>query len=69
MVKCIAYSTSGRGHTSDFTHEQMAVAHELLFVCDRFPQGKIVSGKFTWIRQKEEKNSVPMTVTDVSSMG
>ena len=42
---------------------------KLLFVCDRFPEGKIVSGKFPWIRQKEEKSSVPMTVTDVSSMG
>ena len=26
--KNIAYSTSGRGHTSDVTHEQMAVAYE-----------------------------------------
>lgn len=47
----------------------MLPMRKLRFVCDRFPQGKIVSGKFPWIRQKEEKNSVPMTVTEVSSMG
>ena len=27
-----------------------------LFMCGRFPQGEIASGKFPWIRQKEQKN-------------
>ena len=36
-----------------------------LFVCDRFPQGEIVSGKFQWISQKEQKK-LPMTVPEVS---
>ena len=28
------------------------------FVCDRFPQGELASGKFPWIHQKgQEKNN------------
>ena len=35
----------------------ISVAHgKQLFVCGSFPQGKIASGKFPWIRQKEQKN-------------
>ena len=41
----------GCGPPGDFTHGQMSVAE-----ADRFPQGEIASGKFLWIRQKEQKN-------------
>jgi len=59
-----SYGGTWCGHTSDFAHGQ--IASNSLCVTD-FPMVKIASGKFPWIRQKEQE--LPTTVPEVSSMG